>query len=71
MKHAAHGPDADYPGALCLETCVVLDVADLVDEAYEHEQAHYILVNAISPDGAADLDNGGEMGERCQRLEGE
>ena len=40
-------------------------------DIYEHEQAHYILVNAISPDGAADLDNGGEMGERCQRLEGE
>ena len=58
-------------GRVVFANSITLTPGTVSVDIYEHEQAHYILVNAISPDGAADLDNGGEMGERCQRLEGE
>jgi multicomponent Na+:H+ antiporter subunit E len=41
-----------------------------VDLDKNEDGLHYILVNAISPEGAADLDGGGEMGERVTVLEG-
>ena len=41
-----------------------------MDMDQNEEGLHYILVNAISPEGAADLEGGGEMGERVTVLEG-
>lgn len=58
-------------GRVVFANSITLTPGTVSVDIYERDQAHYILVNAISPDGAADLDNGGEMGERCQRLEGE
>ena len=58
-------------GRVVFANSITLTPGTVSVDIYDIDGEHFILVNAIAPEGADDLKDGGDMGRRCQVLEGE
>ena len=58
-------------GRVVFANSITLTPGTVSVDIYETDGEHYVLVNAIAPEGAEDLVDGGDMGRRCEILEGE